>query len=246
MTKFVILFSKFVVATLAAVSLTSCNYNLEWGNTITGSQKVVSENRNVGSFDKVTVSRGIDCEVFYSDQPKVTVEADDNLIKEIRTTVENKTLIISCDYDGYSNVASKKVIVHMPKIMSLETSSGASLVSRNTLLSDNLSIKSSSGSFIEAEVEADSIVLETSSGSTQTIRGKALKLSTASSSGSTLNAQQLLANEIFAQSSSGSSTKVTAILLLDAKASSGSSINFTKEPKELRKEESSGGSVSKD
>ncbi|MFN3754132.1 head GIN domain-containing protein [Flavobacterium sp.] len=246
MTKFVIFFSKVITAALVALSITSCDHNINFGKSVTGSGNVITEKRNLSNFDKVTVSRGLDCEVIFSDQLEVIVEADDNLVNGIKTTVENGTLEISSEYSNYNNVKSKKVIVRMPKIVSLESSSGSTLKSGNVLNSDDITFKSSSGSSLEVEVEADKVTLETSSGSEQKVVGKALKVFTASSSGSHIDANGLLANEVKAQSSSGSSTTVYAALLLDAKASSGSSITYLNSPKEVRKEESSGGSVSKD
>jgi hypothetical protein len=246
MTKFVVLFSKVIAATLLALSISSCNHNFNFGKSITGSGKVVTDKRNVAEFDKVTVSQGLECEVIYSDKSEVTVEADDNLINGIHTTVQNGTLKISSEYSNYINVVSKRIIVYMPKIVSLECTSGATLKSGNTLLGNDITLKSSSGSAIEAEVESDKVTLESSSGSEQKIIGKALKVYSASSSGSHIDANELLANEVFAQSTSGSSTSVHAAILLDGKASSGSSISYTNSPKEVRKEESSGGSVSKD
>src|SRR5690606_20431166 len=94
-------------------------------------------------------------------------------------------------------------------------------------------------------VESDTISLETSSGSEQNIKGKALKLYATSSSGSSINANELLANDVSAQSTSGSSIEVHSILNIDGKASSGSSINYKGNPKIVNKEESSGGSVSR-
>lgn len=246
MTKFVIFFSKVIAASLVALSITSCNHNINFGKSITGSGNVTTEKRNLANFDKVTVSQGLECEIIYSDKLEVTVEADDNLINGISTTVQNGTLEISSEYDNYINVVSKRIIVHMPKIVSLESTSGSTLKSGNILKSDDIRLKSSSGSSLEVEVEADKVTLETSSGSEQTVIGKALKVYSASSSGSTIDADELLANEVFAQSTSGSSTSVHAALLLDGKASSGSSISYSNSPKEVRKEESSGGSVSKD
>ncbi|MEK8180641.1 head GIN domain-containing protein [Flavobacterium buctense] len=246
MTKLVIFFSKVIAATLVALSITSCDHNINFGKTISGSGKVITEKRNLANFDKVTVSSGLDCEVIYSDQSEVIVEADDNLVNGIKTNVENGTLEITSEYNNYNNVKSKKIIVRMPKIVSLESTSGSTLKSGNILNSEDITLKSSSGSSLEVEVEADKVTLETSSGSEQKITGKALKVFTASSSGSHLDANGLLANEVKAQSSSGSSTTVSAALLLDAKASSGSSITYLNSPKEVRKEESSGGSVSKD
>lgn len=246
MTRFVIFFSKMIAATLVALSITSCNHTLDFGNSIKGSGNVVTEKREVAAFDKVTVSQGLECEVIFSDKLEVTVEADDNLVKGIHTTVLNGTLEISSEYDNYINVTSKKIIVRMPKIVSLESTSGSSLRSSGLLTSADITLKSSSGSSLEVEVEADKVTLETSSGSEQKVTGKALKVYTASSSGSHIDANGLLANEVYAQSSSGSSSSVNAAVLVDAKASSGSSINYSGLAKEVRKEESSGGSVSKE
>ena len=246
MAKLAILFSKLITAAAIALALTSCNTAINFEKSITGSGNVVSVNRNVASFDKIRVNQGLECEVIQSNEQQVTVEADDNLVNDIKTSVENGTLVISTDYNNYINVSSKKVIVRVPKLVGLETNSGASLRTVNTLTGNDMIVKSSSGSSLEAEIEADNVTLESSSGSEQTVRGKALKLNTASSSGSHIDADELTANEVFAQSSSGSSSSVKAVLLLDAKASSGSSINYSGQAKETRKEEGWGGSVSKD
>jgi len=136
------------------------------------------------------------------------------------------------------------VNVKMPEINGLTTSSGSEISSSKTLISNNINAKSSSGSHINIDVEADAITLETSSGSNIEAKGKALKLETSSSSGSQINAKNLMANEVIAQTTSGSNTSVYPIVKLEAKASSGSSINYHKVPKTLTKEESSGGSVS--
>ena len=73
-----------------------------------------------------------------------------------------------------------------------------------------------------------------------------MRLETKSSSGSEINASNLAANDVYAQSTSGSTTTVKPIVKLSAKASSGSSIDYVQEPKNVSKEETSGGSVSKE
>jgi hypothetical protein len=246
MTKIIILFSKIVSAALVALSISSCNGNFNLGNSVSGSGKIVTEKRNVSQFNKITVANGLDCEVIQADNFEVTVEADDNLINGIKTQVENNTLVIYSEYNNYINVTSKKITVKLPKILSLESSSGSTLKSGSLLTGEDITLKSSSGSSMEVEVESDKITLETTSGSEQQITGKALKLYTASSSGSHIEANELIVNEVYSQSTSGSSTTVNAVLLLDGKASSGSSITYVKTPKEVRVEESSGGSVSKE
>ncbi|MGH2664213.1 head GIN domain-containing protein [Flavobacterium sp.] len=235
---------RLVVAVCIALLFNSCRYDINSGEKITGSGKVISEERKVKDFTRVEVSDGLDCEVTQGDKTEVIVEADDNLQNGIITTVENGTLKITSIYNNYHNVASKKIKVQLPKILGLETGSGCNLITKNTLKGEDISLKASSGSELEAGVEADKITLESSSGSTLIVGGKALTVSTASSSGSTIDAGRLLANDITSQSSSGSNSIVNPIVSLKAHASSGSSIEYEKAPKKLVIEKNSAGDVS--
>ena len=234
---------KSALAILIAFGFTSCKIDIG-DKGITGSGNITTQTRNVGNFTKVSAERGLDVVIEMADQTSVVVEADDNLQSHIKTTVENGELTITSDYNSYTNVKSKKVTVKMPVIKGIDIKSGASLKSANTLRSDNFTIETSSGSEADITVESEKIVAESSSGSHMTLRGKALSLDTSSSSGSEIDADNLIANDVTAQSSSGSSTDVHAAVSIQAKASSGSSVEFKGSPKNVTKDESSGGSVS--
>lgn len=247
MIKLMVHLVKIIIATFLAILFGSCKYDIDFGGkSITGSGHVVSQERNVKNFTKVEVSRGLECEIIQDANFKVVVEADDNLQEGILTTVEGSTLKITSKYNNYRNVQSKKIIVHLPVVEVLETTSGSNLSTNGVIKGTEILVKSSSGSEIKVAVESDKINLESTSGSTLKVEGKALDVSTESSSGSTIDAENLLANNINSQSTSGSSTSVHPILSLKAKASSGSSIDYTNTPKQISVEESSGGSVSKE
>lgn len=231
----------FLLATF--LLFTSCHVNFGEGKK--GSGNIVEQTRNITEdFKFIEVSTGVEVLVEQSDTKSVVVETDDNLQELIITKVENGVLYINSSA-GYSSEETPTITVKMPVISGLITNSGSTLKSLNNLVTENIVVKSSSGSEIGIDVEADLITIETSSGSSATVGGKALKLETSSSSGSTLNASNLMANDVTSQSTSGSSTTVNPILSLDGKASSGSSIVYINVPKTLTKEESSGGSVSK-
>ena len=154
-------------------------------------------------------------------------------------------LKISSDYNSYINVKSRKVIVKMPEVRLLESSSGVSMWSTSSIRSPQLKVRAKSGSEIKLMVEADILNCEASSGSSLTLTGKALEMHSSSGSGSTLDAAGLLANQIKAESGSGSTLKVHALISLDAEASSGSSIEYKGNPKKIRTDTGSGGSISK-
>lgn len=246
MTKVIQYISNFAVAIALATLFSSCYFNSKGfniGDGIVGSGTITKENRNANAnFNKIEVKQGITLIVEQSNEKSIVVETDDNLQDIITTNIENGVLVIDSE-EGYNATTGPNVTVKLPNIAELKASSGSMIKSNNTLISENLNVKSSSGSSVNITVEADALNLESSSGSTLKASGKALKLDSKSSSGSSIDAQNLLANEVDAQSSSGSTTNVAPILALKTKSSSGSSINYYKKPKDITVKESSGGSV---
>ncbi len=243
MVKLIVYITKTIVAILVALVVASCQYSIDLGDSIKGSGNIISENRPVnGDFTSIEVSRGIDVIVTQSNINSIEVKADDNIIEHILTDINNSVLTITLD-KSVKNLSSKKVYVTLPNIESLRSTSGSSISSKNTLVVKSIDVKSSSGSEINIDVEAEKIICESSSGSEISVEGKAIKLEASSSSGSEIEAQNLLANDIIANSSSGSSIELHPIISLNAKASSGSDIIYFNNPKSLTKKSSSGGSI---
>jgi hypothetical protein len=248
MVKFVVFCTKAVAATLAALLFNSCQVkDIHFGDGIDGNGNVTRQTREVGKdFSKIEVKRGLTLTVEQSDTYFVEVEADDNLQSHITVKVDNGTLVVSSD-ENIDEAKARNIRVKMPTLTGIETSSGASASTVGVFKgSSEFVVKSSSGSQANLNLEYDKIKSESSSGSTIVLKGKALNLSTDSSSGSNIDAKDLLVNDVIAESTSGSSTDVHPAVSLNGKASSGSSINYIGSPKTVAKEESSGGSVSKD
>jgi len=244
MIKIIIHITKFIVATITALLFTSCNF-VDKMNSIEGSGNVTTEKRIVqGDFKNVSVSNAIDLVIEQSDSTEITVEADDNLQKEIITTVENGTLVIKCKFNSFNNVTMKKVTVKMPVIDKLEASSASSVQSKNVIQGQNITLETSSAATMDVNIESDNITCDSGSGSNINIEGKALKFKTSASSAASIDAQKLLANEVEADASSGGSVNVHPIVSLKADASSGGSVNYDTAPKNIERTSSSGGSVS--
>ena len=247
MIKFVVICTKVIAATIAALLFNSCQIKgIHIGEGIDGNGNVTKQTRNVGTnFSKIDANSGLNVTIEQSDSFFVEVEADENLQSHITTKVENGTLIISTD-ESIDEATAKNVRVKMPTLTDLETSSGSSVNTNGTFTGTDINVRTSSGSETNVTLEFDKIKCQATSGSSLTLRGKALRLNTDSSSGSNIDAKGLLVNDVISEASSGSSTNVHPIVSLDGKASSGSSINYDGSPKTIVKEESSGGSVSKD
>lgn len=247
MVKFVVFCTKVVAAALTAALFNSCQIkDIQIGDGIDGNGNVTKETRSVGSnFSKIDANRGLNVIIEQADTFSVEVEADSNLQSHIETKVEGGVLTITTD-ENIDDSTAKNIYVKMPSLAGVETSSGSSAKTNGVFTGTDIDVKSSSGSQSDLNLEFDNISCESSSGSTINVNGKALKLTTDSSSGSHIDASNLLVNEVTSESTSGSSTDVHPILSLNGKASSGSSISYDSSPKTVTKEESSGGSVSKD
>lgn len=242
MIKIIIHITKFIIATITALLFASCNFNM---NTVEGSGNVTTEKRIVeGDFKNISVSNAIDVVIEQSDATEITVEADDNLQKEIITKVENGTLIIKCKFSSFRNITMKKVTVKVPSLEKIEASSASTVQSKNVFQGENIDLESSSAATMDLNIESDNISATSSSGSSINVQGKALKVQTTASSGASVDAGKLLANEVNADVSSGGTINVHPIVTLKAEASSGGHINYDITPKTIEKKSSSGGSIS--
>ena len=243
MIKIIIHITKFIIITITALLFASCNFNM---NAIEGSGNVTTEKRTVdGEFKNISVSNAIDLVIEQSDATEITVEADDNLQKEIVTRVENGTLIIECKYSSFRNITSKTVTVKMPAVHKIEASSASTVETNGTIQSEDITLDVSSAASMDVNIESDRIAIDAGSGSSVDIIGKALSLTTSASSGGSIDAEKLMANEVHADASSGGTVSVRPILSLKADASSGGNINYSGNPKTVEKSATSGGSVSK-
>ncbi len=246
MIKFITFRKKVITLVIIAVIFSGCNANINLGDGIDGNGKVVNQTRNIGTnFSKIDANSGLNVIIEQSEAYFVEVEADENLQSHIITKVENETLVITTD-ENIDEATAKNIRVKMPKLSDLESSSGASVKVIGVFAGNEITVKTSSGSETNLDLEYDKIAFQSTSGSTLNARGKALRLTTRSSSGSSIDARELFANDVNSESSSGSSTNIHPIVSLVGKSSSGSSINYTGSPKTVSKEESSGGSISKD
>jgi hypothetical protein len=212
---------------------------------ISGNGNVVSTNRTVSEkFDVIEAKTGITVIIEQSQNVAIEAKTDENLQEHLKTEVVNGVLSIYFD-ENINTADERTVYVKVPSLRKISSSSGASVESVSTIKSENLDLKSSSGSEIKLSVNSRNLTCDSSSGSKITANGKSENLRTESSSGSSIELNELEVANAVCKSSSGSSTKVNPLESLDADASSGSSIKYYSTPKKIRIDESSGANVSK-
>jgi hypothetical protein len=135
-----------------------------------GSGDLVSEDREVGEFEGIQVSGGIDLvlTVDPAADVSVTVVYDDNLLERIETEVEGTTLVIRSRGSYSVSGPGRHVEVTTPALEELAASGGSDVEGSGTL--DMLVIAASGGSDLDlSDLVAGSVSVNASGGSDVTV-----------------------------------------------------------------------------
>ncbi len=186
---------KLPISILLVFMLSACAVVSGLGNRIRGSGVVKTETRQASGFDGVSVCCGMRLSLTQGQQVSLEIEAEDNILPEIVSTVENGILTIRFkDQTGGAWISATKPIlvrVSAVKIHSLEVSGG--------------------GSADTGPIETDRMAIDLSGGSRAqfgTLKSGSLKVDI--SGGGKLTAQDLKASQLTLDLSGGSNADITA------------------------------------
>ena len=236
---------RIVVTSLLSLVLFSCNFDMNWNSGIKGNGNVVMETRDVTeSFTTIKASEGLNVYITQGSNEAITVEADENLQELILTDIEEGVLKIHCKKQ-IGRAAAKKINVTFTALSELKATSGSNVYTTNTITSENLVLKSSSGSNMSVNVNANALTCDSSSGSNIKVSGKTVSLVAEASSGSNIKAGNLKAESSEVSASSGANLTVNTSKALVAKASSGGGVKYFGNPETVDTDKSSGGSINK-
>lgn len=204
---------------------TNCNFsNIKNLGGVQGSGTSKTETRNATGFTKIDASGAVNVEVTVGKGFAVEVQADDNLLANIKTETSGDTLKIYSE-DRISPKTQINIKVSMPEIENFEVS-GAS--------SGNI-----------ANVKADDLELKASGASKIKIEGEAKDLNADASGASSIDAENLKAENAEADASGASRITVLANNDLDVDASGASKIIYVGEPQKLKQNSSGASSIVK-
>lgn len=210
------------------------------------------EKRNVGQFSGIHASSGVVINYKQENPTSVEVIADADKLQYIVTKVENGILNIYIDNKRKQNVNFKNLSINVsaPKMSEIKTSSGSVFNAINGISDSNFLADASSGSVINAKLNAEIVRFEISSGAVinseinsanismkgssagvANLKGKVKMGLIDVSSGAVVNAKKLEINTLSTESTSGAIVNVHVFNALNAKASSGGSIEYKGDPK---------------
>lgn len=228
---------KFIIGLLTAVMLTSCNFDINFGQ-MQGNGNVITADMDIsGSFDEVTAANGWEVFLEKGNSNAVVLEADENLVDAAEIYIENGDLKIKCE-KNINRATSKKVYVtYVQQLSEISVNSGASLYSKEALEGSTLELDVSSGGTMKVEIVARDVETDVSSGGVMTVSGTAERLDASVSSGGVARISDLKSVSATADVSSGGVMDIYASENLKASASSGGIINYYGNPKNVDKPE---------
>lgn len=213
---------------------------------IKGSNRVITEERQVAAFTKVHAARSITVYLSQSSQQSITVEADDNILPYLETKVENGSLTVTITQNvNIKSYETMTVRISAPEISELKASTSADVKGATPWEAGNLTMHASTSASIELDVKALEIDASASTSSDIDLQGSAVTLYAKASTSGSINAKKLTAEKVTAQASTSGDVKVFATQSIEAKASTSGSIYYKGDATLQNSKASTGGDITK-
>ncbi len=205
-----------------------------------------TETRALNTFKGVKVSQAIDAYLKKGDKESARVEVTGAKLTDVVTEVKEGMLKIKMREGlGFWKNVNVKVYVTYVNLEKISASSASSVFSDGVIKADHLDIGASSAANVEVKLDANSVMVDTSSAGEVVLEGKSLKLEIEASSAGDVDAYKLESETVVAKVSSGGEAKISVSKDLEAHASSGGDIRYRGNPTRTNTHASSGGSVKK-
>ncbi|TCK66680.1 putative autotransporter adhesin-like protein [Winogradskyella wandonensis] len=237
--------ARIIAASILALLMTSCNFDINIGPGVHGDGNVTTEKRDFESeINNLKVSRGIEVILIQNNVESLEVQADENLLDVITTEFDedNSTLRISAN-ENIKSASSKMVILNVKDLSSISCTSGAIISTEDLFQTGQLTISSTSGSQMDVEFDTDNLKINSTSGAGIKISGTTECLNISATSGSYIKAENLRAKTTSVSATSGASISVNTSKELTAKATSGGSIKYSGNPEKVNKSDGVSGSI---
>lgn len=223
---------------LAAVFISIFSLGCAIGSDSGNQGSTVQQVRNVASFDGIDAGGAFRIFVTQGENQTVMVEAQEQYIDDIETTVKSGTLIISTRRN-LKDPGIMNVYITLKELRKLEISGACKLTSENRFQLSDIDIECSGAAMITFALSANQIDLDCSGAGQIELLGSAESVKLELSGAASLDASELEIIALVADISGASNASVHVTGDLSAEVSGAGSLKYRGEP-ELKKTEVSG------
>lgn len=245
--KFIALRARFMSLFLLAVlatSATACNQvQVSFGaNTVVGSGKVVSENREVSGFTSVLVTGSGQAEITIGDRDSLVIEAEDNILPLIESSVQNGKLTIGMKPNtSIRTMRGIRYTITVKSLAGVETSGSTDITVTNTARADTFNAATSgSGAVRLADVQAATLNVHTSGSGNIDAAGKVGTASITTSGSGNFNGANLQCASATATTSGSGNVTLWVTGSLTARTSGSGNVKYYGQPTVSDSESGSG------
>jgi hypothetical protein len=200
--------------------------------TITGSGKSVTVQKDLTGFSKVSAGSAFRIDVSQSDSYSVVITVDEKVVPYLDVTVQGDTLRIylrpGLAISGASGPMDAKVT--MPKLTGLDLSGATHATVGGFKSSDRLDTDVSGASRLDGSVETGDVRFQLSGASRVTLSGKGQKMTLGASGASQANLEEFAVTEAKVELSGASRATVNVTGKLDVNVSGASNLRYTGNP----------------
>jgi len=184
---------------------------------IKGSGHVIKETRELSNFTSIDIGSAFEIELIKSNESKIIIETDDNIMPYIKTNVHAKELDVRHDVD-ISNSTKMSLTIYYRELNELDISGAAELYSSDVLTTRYLKLDFSGAAEVSLKLDVQSIEAEISGASNADLEGKAQDAEIEVSGAAVLRAYGLELHFLDLEASGASSVKVLVLdkFIIDA------------------------------
>jgi Putative auto-transporter adhesin, head GIN domain len=230
----------FLLLSGSILFLSSCKHRRGNGNIIT-------EERSVGSFDRVEVNGALDVYVSQGPQHSVKIEGDENLLKYIMTEERGGELEVRTK-SGVSMRPTKKMKIYVssPRFEKLDVNGACNITGETRISSpERLEIEVSGAGNISMEADAPELKAGITGAGKMQLAGKTRDFELRISGAGKARCYDMLAENTKVELSGAASAEVFASVTLDAKVSGAGNIRYKGSAPEVKQQVSGVGNVKK-
>lgn len=237
---------KLLFLLFAFISTTA--YSKPW-ETVTGNGKIKKESRPASGYTGVSSSGSMNVQIAYGNTNEIIIEADENLLPYIETSVEGGSLIIKTK-KGYNLKSKSKMMVNvsLTKLTTVKLSGSGNIKGDGAFSNAGKTDISISGSGnIKLGFDKFGELATTISGSGNIdLKGDHTNNITANISGSgNIDCSDVRTNDVFAKVSGSGNIKVNTSKSIDAKVSGSGNIYYKGSPNNIVSKASGSGKIIK-
>jgi hypothetical protein len=196
---------------------------------IKGSGKIIKETRELSNFTAIDIGSAFEIELIKSNETKIIIETDDNVMPYIKTNVHAKELKVNLSAE-INNPTKLSLIIYYKEVNDLDISGAAELYSSDVLTTTYLNLDFSGASDVSLKLDVQSIDAEISGASNVDLEGKSRDAEIDVSGAAILRAYGLELHYLDLEASGASSAKVLVLDKFIIDASGAATVRYKGNP----------------